>query len=100
MAVKVEEIRKNLLDPKKLPLPPKPIVTDIKVFPYIDHHGIDSLEVWVILDDSTTRKDRRAENLAAIRMAINDALLGADIDLFPYTRMLTPSDMKEAGIEL
>src|SRR5579862_7003938 len=99
MAVKVEEIRKNLLDPKKLPLPPKPIVTDIKVFPYIDHHGIDSLEVWVILDDSTTQEDRSVDNRQAISNAIDDALLGAGIDLFPYTRMLTPSDMKEAGIE-
>jgi hypothetical protein len=100
MVVKVEEIRKNILDPRKLPLPPKPIVTDIKVFPYVDHHGIDSLEVWVILDDSTTRKDRSVDNVRAIRTAIHDTLLGAEIELFPYIRVLTPSDMKEAGIEL
>lgn len=98
--MKVAEIRKNILDPKKLPLPEKPIVTDIKVLPYVDHHGIDSLEIWVLLDDSTTRADRSVENRRVISRAIDDALLAAGIDLFPYIRMATPTNLKEAGMEL
>jgi hypothetical protein len=90
----------ELLDRTKLPLPPKPLVTDIRVFPYVDHLGDEALEVWVLLDDSTTRKDRSVENRGAITRAINDALLGAGIDWFPYIRMATPSDLKEAEIEL
>ena len=95
-----QEIRDKILDPTKLPLPKKPIVTDIKVFPYVDHHGIDSLRVWILLDDSTTRADRNADNLIAIRSTISNALLAAGIELFPYIRMVTPSDIKEAGIIL
>ena len=98
--MKVEDIRANILDPKKLRLPAKPKVIDIKVFPYVDHLGTDALRIWVILDDSTTREDRSVDNRRAIRRAIDEALLKAGIELFPYTRMLTPSDMKEAGIEL
>jgi hypothetical protein len=98
--MKVEDIRETILDPKKLPLPPKPKVIDIKVFPYVDHSGEDALRVWILLDDTTTRADRAPRNLNAIHLAIADALLAAGIRLFPYTRMATPSDLKEAEIEL
>jgi len=91
---------KDLLDLKRLALPPRPKVIDLKVEPYVDHHGVDSLRVWVVLDDATTSQDRTGRNLLAIDMAINDALIRAGIDWFPYTRILTPSDMKEAGITL
>src|SRR5947209_20459098 len=98
--MKVEDIRKKILDPKKLPLPKKPKVTDIKVFPYEDHTGEEALRVWVILDDSTTREDCDPNDLNAIDQAIHEALLTAGINLFPYTMMITPSELKEAEIEL
>lgn len=98
--MKVQDIRETILDPKKLPLPPKPVVTDIKVFPHMDHTGEEALRVYVLLDESTTRADRAPKNLSAIRLAILDALRAAGIELFPYTRMATPSDLREANIEL
>jgi hypothetical protein len=89
----------ELLDPKKLPLPSKPKVLDIRVYPYVDHLGDDALEIWVILDDSTTRKDRSVANRRVITRAISDTLLKAGIDWFPYIQMATPSELKQAGME-
>jgi hypothetical protein len=91
---------KDLLDPKKLPFPPRPKVIDLKVDPYIDSLGDDALQIWVLLDEDTTEADRSVANLRAIRRAISDALLNADIDWFPYTRIATIADLQEAGIEL
>jgi hypothetical protein len=98
--MKVEDIRANILDPKKLRLPPKPKVIDLKVSPYVDHHGDDALWIYIILDDATTRAERTGPNLNRIDRAISEALIAAGIDLFPYTLTVTPSDLKEAKIEL
>src|SRR2546430_4500879 len=98
--MKVEDIRKKVLNLKKLRLPAKPKVIDLKVSPYTDHHGDDALWIYVILDDATTRAERTGANLREINRAIRDALIAAEIDLFPYTRTVTPSDLKEAEIEL
>jgi hypothetical protein len=95
-----EEIRAGILDPKKLPLPEKPVVTDIRVVPIQDHTGQDALEVWVIVDEATTRADRTVDNRRAIRRAIRDALLAAGIDLFPYLHLATWSELREAEIKL
>jgi hypothetical protein len=96
----VAEAAKKLLDPKKLPLPEKPKVVDIRVRPYVDHTGEDALEVWIILAEGTTSADWNVDNIRAIRRAISDALLSAGIEEFPYTRFGTRSEIEEAGIEV
>jgi len=98
--MKAAEAAAQILDPKKLPLPPKPKVVEIRVRPYVDHLGDDSLEVWIILAEGTTRADRNVQNMRAIRRAISDALLAAGIEEFPYTHFGTRSEIKEAGIEV
>ena len=96
----VAEAARKLLDPKKLPLPEKPKVVEIHVSPYVDHVGENSLRVWVILAEGTTRADRTVQNIRAIRRAISDALLNAGIEEFPYTRFGMRSEIEEAGIEI
>jgi len=82
-----------------LRLPEKPKVVDIRWEPYVDWMGEDSLQVYVILDESTERVDRAAQGLTAIVRSINDSLLDAGIDLFPYPRFLKPSELAEAGVQ-
>ena len=90
----------EMLDPTKLPLPPRPKVVEIRVRPYQDHQGYDAFEVWIILDESTTAEDRKAENTTAIRGVIHDTLLAADIEEFPYTHFARRSEMEEAGLKI
>ena len=94
----VVEKAKKLLDLKKLPLPEKPKVVELRIRPYEDHLGYDSLEIRVVLAEGTTRADRNVRNLDVIRDAIHDALLHAGIEEFPYIRMATQSELDEAGI--
>ena len=96
----VAEAAKKLLDPKKLSLPEKPEVVDLRVRPYEDHLGYDALEIWVILAEGTTRADRNVRNLDVIRRAIRDTLLAAGIEEFPYIHMATQSELQEVGLEV
>jgi hypothetical protein len=100
LVMKLEEKAIQVLDPKKLSLPEKPKVVEIRVKPYVDHLGDDALEVWVILAEGTTRKDRDPQNTLAIRRTIGDALLDAGIDLFPYSHLVMRSELEEAGMEV
>src|SRR6476646_8213678 len=96
----VAEAARKLLDPKKLPLPEKPKVVEIHVRPYVDHVGENSLRVWVILAEGTTREDLSVQGIRTIRRAISDASLDAGIEEFPYTRFGMWSEIKEAGIQV
>jgi len=96
----VEEIREKVLDPKKLPLPEKPIVLDIRLQRFEDHTGEDALDVWAIVDETTTRADRTVDNRRAIQHAVRNALRAAGIEWFPILHLVTLSDVKEAGIKL
>ena len=96
----VAEAARKLLDPKKLPLPEKPKVVEIHVSPYVDHVGENSLRVWVILAEGTTREDRNVHDISAIRSAISETLLKAGIEEFPYMRLLMRSEIEEAGIKI
>lgn len=91
----MEEIQTKVLDPKKLTLPEKPIVHNMRVFPLWDPLAGDALEVWVIIDDSTTRAERTVENRQAIRRAIEEALLAAGIEWYPLCRFIKVSEQKD-----
>jgi hypothetical protein len=91
---------KEILDPAKLPLPERPVVREIRVLPYQDHTGADALEVWVILDESTTRADRTVDNVQAIRQAVSDTLLADEIEEFPYIHLATLAELEEVGLKI
>ena len=90
----------KILAPRSLPLPEKPKVVEILHEPYIDHLGDDALWIRVVFAEGTTGEHRNPGALREINFAIADALLEAGIDLFPYVRYATKSELEEAGIEI
>lgn len=82
----------GLLDPKKLPLPARPLVEKIDAEHYEDSSGEESLEIWVILDDATNDDDLTGENVVQVKSAIHQTLLAHGIRLFPYIRLIKRSD--------
>jgi hypothetical protein len=96
---KIAEISR-ILDPKELSLPSRPRVLEVKAEPYTDANGIDSLLVWVILDNDTPDRDRTWKKLKPIEEAIGDALLQEGIELFPYVWYRTKAEFKKDRLGL
>jgi len=85
---------RQMLDPKRLALPPTPKVCEIRVEPYEEwSDGQDALRVRVILDEATEDAKRSWKALKPIDEAIRDTLLAADIDLFPYIEFFKVSEL-------
>lgn len=90
--VDLDHVR-EVLDLKKLDLPPKPRVVELRVEPYVDHVGEDSLWIWVVLDSRTRRQDMTPARLNRIDDAISRRLLEAGIHEFPYTHTRTRAQL-------
>jgi hypothetical protein len=90
----------KILNLKNLKLPPEAKVVDIRWYPDVDHHGWDALQVWVILDESTTPETHGWKELHPVERKIRDSLRAAGIEAFPYIHYSTQSDIDKAGIEI
>lgn len=91
---------KEVLDPKKLALPSRPLIEEIELEHYEDSSGEESLEIWVILDDSTKDEDLTGENVMQVKSAIREALLSNQVRLFPYIRFIVRAEYdSEVGSE-
>lgn len=96
----VDEKTREALDLKKLQFPPRPPIDAIEVEPYENWYGEESLEVYVILNDSTCDDDLTGENVIQIKSAIAESLLDNGIRLFPYIRLIRQSDYREEQASL
>jgi hypothetical protein len=74
------------------PLPPSPPIEAIEAEAYEDSTGEESLQVWVILSDSTRDEDLTGEHVMEIKSALRERLLSKGIRLFPYIRLVKRSD--------
>ena len=82
----------NTLKKEKLELPDRPVIEDIKADYIEDSSGEDSLEVWVILSDSTSDEELTGESVVQIKSAISESLLKSGVELFPYIRFSKRAD--------
>lgn len=90
----VDDAKRELtLDNLKLPNLPK--IVRLEVNSYVDYHGEDALEVWLILDESTTEEQLNGEAVWAIQEAILDRIKLAGIELYPYFRLAKQSELDE-----
>lgn len=85
----------EILSVKKLKLPDRPKVVDVKFNDYQDWTGDDSLEVWTILDDSTRDEEMTGPGVTEIIDAIFAALQAAGESRFPYIRFGTREDYEQ-----
>lgn len=81
-------------------LPPVPKVVDIRIEPYVDHLGDDSLKAWIILDDSTTDDDIVGGKAWKVKEVIRNSLLEQGVTLFVYPFLATESEYEEIMREL
>ncbi len=95
-----DETIAQVLDPETLKHVPGARITDVRWSHYVDHQGIPSLRVWVILEESITDADLAAPSIRLVKQAIRDGLLRAGIDLFAYIRYAKQSELDEAGVNL
>ena len=84
----------NALKKEKLDLPDRPVIEDIKAEFIEDSSGEDSLEVWVILNDSTPDEELTGQSVVRVKSTISESLLASHVDLFPYIRFVKLSDYK------
>jgi len=78
---------------KNLKLPPKPHVLSIEAEDYVDWSGDDALRVWVVIDENTTDEELLNGPAAVqLRTAIHDSLRKKGITLFPFVRVVKPSE--------
>ncbi len=89
----VEALKKDKLD-----FPELPVVELIEAEPIVDSSGVDSLEVWVVLSDSTEYKELTGEAVVQIKSAISESLLEKGVTLFPYIRLILRSDYEERRV--
>lgn len=90
---------KTALKKDELDLPDYPVVEIIEADYYEDSSGEDSLEVWVILSDSTRDEELTGESVVQIKSAISESLLKNDVKLFPYIRLVKRSEYEtEEGL--
>lgn len=82
----------NALKKETLELPDRPVIEDIKAEYIQDSSGEDSLEVWVILSDSTSEEELTGASVVQIKSAISESLLKSGVDLFPYVRFSKRAD--------
>ena len=84
------------LDPSRLDLPATPRVVRLTVEDYVDSTGADALLIWAVLSDDTT--DEQLMNGPAImklKHAVSSAVRAAGVQLFPYVRIATESELAE-----
>lgn len=84
----VDEKIKKVLNPRNIQLPQRPFVEDIEPELYEDSGGEESLQVWVILSDSTQDEDLSGEHVMQIKSAVRERLLNEGYHLFPYIRLV------------
>lgn len=70
-------------------------VVDVFAMPYVDSTGVDSLEIWVVMDDSLHDDDITGERVMNLKGTILDRLLENQIHLFPYIHVATQSEFAE-----
>lgn len=88
------------LKKEKLDLPDRPVVEIIEADYYEDSSGEDSLEVWVVLSDSTRDEELTGESVVQIKSTISESLLNNGVKLFPYIRLVKRSDYEtEEGLK-
>lgn len=92
VTMSIDQKTREALNKENLGLPPKPQVEAIESEPYEDTTGVDSLQVWVILSDSTSDDELTGENVMQISAAIRDSLLRNGVGLFPYVRFIKHAD--------
>jgi hypothetical protein len=81
------------LNLKRLKLPPKPRVLSIEAEDYVDWTGDEALRVWVVIDENTTDEELLdGEAASQLSNAIHDSLLSRGVSLFPYIRVVKPSE--------
>lgn len=86
------------LDLKKLNLPPALKVQSIDVEDYVDWTGDEALRIWVTIDDSVDEFKISGKDVGQLKMAILDSLLAHGVRLFPYTKIIKPSEKAELQI--
>ncbi len=87
-----QAIIEEALKKEKLDLPDRPVIETIEVDFIEDSSGEDSLEVWVILSDSTRDEELTGESVVRIKSTISESLLNNGVTLFPYIRLVKQSD--------
>jgi len=96
----LDQTTKQALAIENLSLPASPRIATIHAHTYEDSSGEESLEIWVILSDSTSDDDLTGENVMQIKSAIRESLINSGIQHFPYVRMIRQKDYQaEAASE-
>lgn len=93
------ELARRALDPRKLALPPRPVVESIEVEEMVDWTGDEGLRIQVIIGEDTRDEELTGKFGLALRFAIREALATEGIELFPYTYIAKPSDLLAAPEE-
>ena len=90
----VEQAR-FILDPKKLGLPKRPPITEIKVDEYFSATGTggQGLRVQVVLSEDTADDDITGEAVIEIKSAIRTALRAKGIEDFAYVFFAKQSEL-------
>lgn len=94
------KVATKALSLKRLPLPERPRIVDIRVEKYVDHLGDDAFNIWCIMDESTTDEDMVTGSAAKLRFDIGRLLLKAGINWFPYVHFVKESDLKAAELSV
>jgi len=82
----------DALKMENLDLPKRPIIEEVRADYIEDSSGEDSLEIWVVLSDSTDDDELTGEVVVQIKSAISESLQKNQIDLFPYIRFIKHAD--------
>jgi hypothetical protein len=85
----------QLLSVKRLPLPEKPKVVDIKFEDYEDWAGDETKEVFIILEEGTPEDQPTLDELQPTYQAINDVFIQAHDPRLPYITAMTPSEFAQ-----
>ncbi len=86
---------REILDLSKLKLPAKPKIDRLEVEDYVDNLGEDALRILLVLSEDTRDDDLTGDAVWAIKLAIRDALLAADIQEFPFISFAKPSELEQ-----
>jgi hypothetical protein len=86
---------REILELSKLKLPAKPNIVRLEVEDYVDNMDEDALRVLLILDEGTRDEELTGDAVWAIKMAIRDALLAAEITRFPFISFAKQSELDQ-----
>lgn len=90
----VTDVIREALDLKKLDLPASPKVIDLIVENYTDMDGEASLRVTAVIDEDTDLEHLDGKDIGDLKAEIRRRLLQHGIELFPYTFLAKPSELK------